>query len=158
MANFPPLKNYILYCIDKLVTQYNLGGAPQKFLDVGCGMGDISQYFAGRGWQGKVIDISDIAVEKARENLKTFKDIEVENKSLFQETGVFRIIFLMDVLEHIENDRAALDKVFSLLTKDGYAVISVPSNPREWRWDDDFYGHYRRYTSVEIKNKPCLSG
>jgi len=22
----------------------------------------------------------------------------------------------------------------------------VPSNPREWRWDDDFYGHFRRYT------------
>jgi hypothetical protein len=26
----------------------------------------------------------------------------------------------------------------------------VPSNPREWRWDDDFYGHYRRYTVAEL--------
>lgn len=59
----------------------------------------------------------------------------------------------MDVLEHIEDDNAALKKASSLLSAKGHLLISVPSNPKEWRWDDDVYGHYRRYTVEEIRNK-----
>jgi SAM-dependent methyltransferase len=150
MANFPPIKNYILYCLDRLIEQY---GLVPPFLDVGCGNGDISQHVARKGWYGKAIDISDVAVEDARNNLALLEKVDIEKKSLFQETETFRTIFLMDVLEHIENDRAALEKVSSLLPVSGHVIIAVPSNPREWRWDDDFYGHHRRYTVEETREK-----
>lgn len=149
MANFLPLKNYIFYCIDKLVDQYKLS---PPFLDVGCGIGDISQHVALKGWSGKAIDFSDIAIANAKLNLASHTSIEVEKKSLFHETGTYNTIFLMDVLEHIEDDNAALEKISSLLPNDGYVVIVVPSNPKEWRWDDDFYGHHRRYTKDDIEN------
>jgi SAM-dependent methyltransferase len=151
MANFPPLKNYILYCLNHLIDQYEL---TWPFLDVGCGTADVSRHLALKGWQGKAIDFSDIAIEKARENLAAFRSsIELEKKSLFRETGTFKTIFFMDVLEHIEDDIAALNKLYSLLAMDGHLVISTISNPKEWRWDDDLYGHYRRYTIEEIKRK-----
>lgn len=150
MANFLPLKNYIFYCLNRLIDQYGLSS---PFLDIGCGIGDVSQYAALRGWHGKAIDFSDIAIEKAVKKLSSFKHVEIEKKSLFQESGSFKTIFFIDVLEHIENDSAALKKISSLLSAGGHVVITVPSNPREWRWDDDAYGHHRRYSVEEIKEK-----
>lgn len=150
MANFQPLKRYIFYCVDRLIEQY---GLRQPFLDAGCGIGDLSRHVASRGWCGKAIDFSDIALERARQNLESLSQIRVEKKSLFEEAETFQTIFLLDVLEHIENDETALQKIASLLCPNGHAVITVPTNPGEWRWDDDFYGNYRRYTVDEMAQK-----
>ena len=150
MANFIPLKNYMFYCLDRFIERYNLTG---PFLDVGCGVGDLSLYMARRGWAGKATDISDVAISQARISLRPFPQIDVSSESLFDEAGEFKTIFLWDVIEHIENDEAALSKAASLLTPDGYLLIAVPSNPKEWRWDDDFYGHFRRYTKGSITKK-----
>ncbi len=127
-------------------------------LIVGCGVGDISVHVASRGWHGKAIDFSSVAIEKAKSNLSSFESVKVEKQSLFLEQGSYNAIFLLDVLEHIQNDVEALDKISSLLSVNGHAIIIVPSNPREWRWDDEFYGHFRRYTVEEIKSKLLNSG
>jgi SAM-dependent methyltransferase len=155
MANFPPLKNYLLFCLDQLAARFGLS-AP--FLDIGCGIADISEHFALKGWSGKAIDFSDEAVKEARDNLAAYKNIEVKKESLFQTSGKFNTVFCLDVLEHIEDDTAALNKISSLLSLDGYLVLAVPSNPKEWRWDDDFYGHYRRYSPEEIRKKLTETG
>lgn len=60
---------------------------------------------------------------------------------------------MLDILEHIDDDRQALKKMASLLDSDAYLVLAIPSNPRHWGWDDDFYGHVRRYTLPELKQK-----
>jgi SAM-dependent methyltransferase len=150
MANFPPLKTYILYCLDQLIGEY---GLRPPFLDVGCGVGDVSHHVALQGWHGKAIDVSDVAVEAAGRNLASVETVKVEKRGLFEEAGTFQTLLVMDVLEHTEDDVAAMEKISSLLAEGGHVVITVPSNPREWRWDDDFYGHRRRYTAEEIKRK-----
>jgi len=155
MANFPPLKNYLLYCLDRLIDDYQLSW---PFLDVGCGAGDVSSHLAIKGWQGEAIDFSDQAIENAKNNLALFNNIKVGKSSLFEVNGNFKTIFLLDVLEHIDDDNAALTKAASLLAINGFLVISLPSNPKEWRWDDDFYGHYRRYSLEEVKEKLILAG
>jgi hypothetical protein len=40
----------------------------------------------------------------------------------------------------------------------GFLVISIPTNKKEWRWDDEFYGHQRRYEPEEIKNLLSQTG
>ena len=62
------------------------------------------------------------------------------------------------MLEHIEDDRDALRTIEKLLRPGGQLLIAVPSNPREWRWDDDFYGHYRRYTVETMTEKLLQAG
>ncbi len=155
MANFIPLKNYILYCIDMLIKQYQLA---YPFLDIGCGKGDLSKHLASKNWQGKAIDISEMAIERAGKLLSSVPTVEVKKKSLLDETGVYKTIFAVDVLEHLEDDKAALNKISSLLQKRGHLLMVVPSNPKEWRWDDDFYGHYRRYTVDEMRKKLIDAG
>lgn len=155
MANFKPLRNYTFYCLDQFIARYDL---VPPFLDIGCGTGDLSAYIASRGWHGKAIDSSEIAIKQARLNLKLFPQVAVLKESLFEESDSFKTIFLWDVIEHIEDDDTALKKVASLLLPSGYLLIVVPSNPGEWRWDDDFYGHYRRYTAEEMGNKIIKAG
>jgi len=150
MANFLPLKNYILFCLDRLIEQYELN---PPFLDIGCGVGDVSRHVAAKGWRGKAIDISPEAIALANKELSEHENISVELKSLYQEDSHFQTIFVFDVLEHLKDDVGALEKISSLLNHGGKAVITVPSNHREWRWDDEFYGHFRRYTKCELSKK-----
>ena len=72
--------------------------------------------------------------------------------------GAFDCIIMWDVLEHIDDDRGALRMVERLLRPGGQLLLAVPSNPREWRWDDDFYGHFRRYTVADMTEKLTQAG
>lgn len=155
MANYPILKNYIIFCMNRLIHDYAL---VPPFLDAGCGHGEISLSLAARGWHGAAIDMSEAAVAAARDKLSPFPRIRTERKSLLDEHGHFQTVFLMDVLEHFEQDQEALSHVCSLLPENGYLMVCVPSNPPEWRWDDHFYGHYRRYTLKSLTRKMHRSG
>ncbi|MDP3790403.1 MAG: class I SAM-dependent methyltransferase [Candidatus Omnitrophota bacterium] len=155
MANFVPLKNYLLYCIDRLIDKHRCLG---PFLDIGCGIGDVSRHLARKEWHGEAIDISPDAVENTRTNLTDFNAVKVTQRCLLEQKGAFNTIFLLDVLEHIEDDISVLKKINTFLNHDGHLIISVPHNAREWRWDDDVYGHYRRYDYKEIEEKLLIAG
>ncbi len=155
MANFIPLKNYMFFCLDRVIADYNLS-AP--FLDLGCGVGDLSKYLAEKGWQGTALDSSGVAIERTQKTLAGFPNVKVYKKPLFEESGFYRTILLWDVLEHISDDESVLRKISSLLLPGGYVLIAVPSNPKEWRWDDDFYGHFRRYTEEDLRKKIINAG
>lgn len=147
MANFPPLKHYMFFCLERMIRQQQL---QPPFLDVGCGRGDVSAFLAARGWEGVACDSSSQAIQACRANLARFPDVRVEESDVHAMTGTFRTIILWDCLEHIADDRAALKKIVSLLSRGGHLVLAVPTNTREWRWDDEFYGHYRRYSQKEL--------
>jgi SAM-dependent methyltransferase len=155
MANFAPLKRYMFYCLDRFIERYGLHG---PFLEIGCGRGDVSAHLARKGWSGLAIDFSDAAVAHARTALAPYPGVEVRRQTLAETSGRYASILLWDVLEHIEDDRAALRAIERLLEPGGQLLIAVPSNPREWRWDDDFYGHFRRYAVEELETKLAEAG
>lgn len=155
MANFSPLNDYILYIFDKIIPKYNL---KPPFLDAGCGTGYVSKYLASKGWAGKAIDLSSEAINICKKELSHFSEVKVAKQGILNQKEKFSTIIMIDVIEHLKNDDEVLRKISSILTPNGYIILAFTSNPKEWRWDDDFYGHYRRYTEKDIKRKLKRAG
>lgn len=155
MANFLPLKRHLLRCLDEAVSRY---GLQPPFLDAGCGIGDVSASLGARGWGGVAIDYSQRAVERARTTLSRYPGVEVRQGDLRLLDGQFNTVIFWDVLEHVQDDDQVLRELAAVTAPGGHVVISTPSNPRDWRWDDEFYGHYRRYTADELRRKLDAAG
>ncbi|MFO1284874.1 MAG: class I SAM-dependent methyltransferase [Burkholderiales bacterium] len=155
MANFAPLKRHMLDGLDRFVRDH---GLEPPFLDIGCGGGDLAEHLARRGWAGTAIDGSDAAIAKARARLARYPRVEVRKGWIDDLDGQWPTVLLWDVLEHLEDDRGALVAIARRMSPGGWLLIAVPSNPREWRWDDDFYGHLRRYTVEGLRERLAEAG
>ena len=51
----------------------------------------------------------------------------------------------LDVIEHLDDDRAAVGRLGDLARPDGYVVVSVPGRPDLFSESDAIQGHRRRY-------------
>jgi SAM-dependent methyltransferase len=59
-------------------------------------------------------------------------------------------VVLLNVLEHIQDDRAALEQVFRILRPRGLAVIEVPAGPSLYDAYDEHLQHFRRYRLSDL--------
>ena len=60
---------------------------------------------------------------------------------------------MLDVLEHIEDDLAAMRHLGRLLTPGGHAVLTVPALQVLWSQHDVVNRHYRRYTRQQFADR-----
>jgi SAM-dependent methyltransferase len=60
---------------------------------------------------------------------------------------------LVNVLEHIEDDTSALAELSRIVTPGGYVLIFVPALAFLMSRLDRLLGHFRRYKSIELKQK-----
>lgn len=127
-------------------------------LEVGCGIGNFTKELSKYGdVTGIDIDESLINEFKKESRLRIqlgFGDIE-ENKFFFN-NKVFDTIVCLNVLEHIEDDKRALQNIFNLLKKDGFMILVVPINKFLFGEIDKAIGHKRRYAPENLTN--CVSG
>lgn len=63
------------------------------------------------------------------------------------------MLIMLNVLEHIEDDQAALKQVYRILKPGGVAVIEVPAAPRLYDAYDAELHHFRRYSVSELHRK-----
>ena len=67
-------------------------------------------------------------------------------------------IVLLNVLEHIERDEAALSHVARILKPGGVVVIEVPAGPGLYDVYDKLLYHHRRYRMKDLLDKISRSG
>jgi SAM-dependent methyltransferase len=67
-------------------------------------------------------------------------------------------IVCINVLEHVENDIAALENMFSILTEGGKLILIVPAFQFMYGTIDRLVGHYRRYSKRDIETKLVTAG
>ena len=128
-----------------------------RILDIG---GAVSLYPRTLAEFGEVTVVEPDAqcVEVARSTLK----MPIVQGALPDSVGVdglFDVISMLDVLEHIEDDRRALESVRSLLTEDGTVIMTVPALPILFSDHDRALHHFRRYTKktlLEVINRSGL--
>ena len=115
-------------------------------VDIGCGtggtVGALSSEYRCIG-----LDISERAIEFARHKHPTcdFRvgDFISHCKTLSPDIALFT---MMDVLEHLPNDRKVLESVIDCARVGSHILITVPANPKLWSQHDVTAEHYRRYT------------
>ncbi|MGH7256341.1 MAG: class I SAM-dependent methyltransferase [Nitrospirales bacterium] len=62
----------------------------------------------------------------------------------------FDVIAALDVLEHVQDDRRALEALAARLRPGGLLVVTVPASPWLWSHRDDLSHHRRRYTRSQL--------
>lgn len=72
--------------------------------------------------------------------------------------GQFDLVCLLDVIEHVQDDRAALKRVRDLLKPGGRVLITAPAYRWLWSEHDVVHHHYRRYFANELVGKMGASG
>lgn len=65
--------------------------------------------------------------------------------------GSFDLICLLDVLEHVENDAGALQRIETLLAPGGRVLVTVPAYGWLWSKHDETHQHHRRYTVARLR-------
>lgn len=107
------------------------GSAGKKFLDVGAGEGFAMGYFAQSGWQVTGLDYSSYGCSQHNpqmlENL-FIGDIGDSIDRLVLEGASFELILLDNILEHVLEPLAVLQKIRRLLADKGVLIIEVPND------------------------------
>lgn len=67
--------------------------------------------------------------------------------------AAFDLVCALDVIEHVDDDGAALRELSRVTKPGGTVVISAPLHPSRWTAFDDFVGHKRRYEPPELIHK-----
>ena len=100
-------------------------------LDVGCGEGFELQYFKNNGWDVKGIDFSSDGMAKQNPSclnlLETGNVYELLDKEI-ESNKKYSVVWLQNVLEHVIDPQALLQKLLKLVVPDGCAVITVPND------------------------------
>lgn len=116
-------------------------------LEIGCGPGGNLPMLARLG-PLCAVELDDYALSIARQRTPT-ADIRrgwlPENLPFADRQ--FDLICLFDVLEHVEDDHAALTAIAQRLTPTGYIILTVPAYAWLYGPHDRTHHHHRRYTA-----------
>ena len=140
--------------VEKLISLHlKLDGPTHlRILEFGAGKGEFIKRLIVR----KNIEIE--AVETDLSNIDTLSKTVKVYSSIDDVPEGLDCIYLIDVLEHLENDSYFLKSFFTKLKKNGRLFIYVPARMELYSEFDKKIGHYRRYTKKELKDKVIEAG
>jgi SAM-dependent methyltransferase len=118
----------------------------RSVLEIGPGEGSLAARLASR-FEYVGVEPDRQACTKAQRRLARIGrgTIVCGDASSLERERTFDLICAFEVLEHIEDDVAALRDWSGLLRDQGFVLVSVPANPARWGPADRKVGHYRRY-------------
>lgn len=129
-------------------------GPNARLLDIGCGPGTTTTFFNGHGHTVDYADVHPEALTLAHALATRELGVEATSRLRFRKLDICREplpsayagVLLLDVIEHLPDDVAALHNVRSGLNSGDHLVVTVPAFPRLWSRFDEIVRHKRRYT------------
>lgn len=113
-------------CLDSICEYSSVDG---PVLDIGCGTGNLVQFFNENGLIGEGIEPSfeaaNIAIGRSL-NVKQATLEEIANKEECQKK--YRAVTLLNVLEHVPDPVAFLKNAKALLAEGGVLIVRVPND------------------------------
>jgi SAM-dependent methyltransferase len=126
-----------------------------RILDIGCGTGTMLRYLSRYG-DAQGADADEEAVRFCR--LRSAGNVtQLTDASLPFPDASFDVVTMLDVLEHIDDDVAALGEVRRILRTGGIFVATVPAYGFLWGAQDVISHHKRRYLAGQLKSRLEIS-
>ncbi len=148
-----------------------------KILDFGSGLNDVSAVLKKLGFYIDAYDDCNDEWYRINNNLEKLKNFNKKvNLNFFtniyelkQSNNKYKVILLLDVLEHIPNPKSFLKDVFEFLDESSSLIITVPNSVSlrkrfsvmmgktnyafydEYFDEEPFRGHWREYNIDDIK-------
>jgi len=127
-----------------------------KLIDIGAGNGLFLKFFKNCGFEVTGIELEEDLVEKMKKDPQ-LKGVAISQGDITKLTGKeqYDVAIASDVIEHIKDDKKALENLWSFLKPGGLLVITVPAHSHLYGKRDAAWGHFRRYdkSSLELKVK-----
>jgi SAM-dependent methyltransferase len=162
------------------VRYQRLGLSPgDVLLDLGCGFGRHAYEAARRGARVIAFDYAEAELKEVRNTfgaMATAREVgaaslagavQGDGTLLPFADGAFDRIIASEVLEHIDDDRAALDELARVLRPGGTIAVTVPAWLPErvcWRLSDEYHapfvegGHVRIYRAADVRGRLRAAG
>ncbi|QAY79876.1 bifunctional 2-polyprenyl-6-hydroxyphenol methylase/3-demethylubiquinol 3-O-methyltransferase UbiG [Sphingosinicella sp. BN140058] len=132
-----------------IARKIDLPAAP-RILEIGCGTGHNLEMLQRFG-RADGIEIDPAARALAAERLgRPIGDSPLPALAGVED-GAYDLVAILDVLEHVEEDRAALQSIARKLKAGGRILITVPAHPWMWSAHDVVNHHKRRYTRATLR-------
>ncbi|RYG75291.1 class I SAM-dependent methyltransferase [bacterium] len=129
-----------------------------RLVDLGCGTGanlPMLRHAVGKNGEVVGLDFSPLALEFAGQQ------VDLTNVTLSQGDAMqlplrdecADCVTMLDVLEHVPDDKKALAEIFRVLKPGGVLVLSVPAYQHLWSAHDEALHHFRRYERVQLSKR-----
>lgn len=131
--------------------------ANSRLIEVGCGTGFVSRYLKEMGYH---VECGDLHLEGLqycieRDAGEAYYQFNLYDPIFSEEYDAF---CAFDVLEHLEDDRLALDNIYAGLKPGGLLFLTVPACGMLWSYSDEYAGHKRRYSFRDLESKVIDAG
>lgn len=119
-----------------------------RVLDIGCGDGWLALSLPLSEWYG-------IEPDKGLREIAAMRGVKVMPggvEDLPFPDGSFDSVAMFDVLEHVVDDREAMEEARRILKPGGLLFASVPLHPELWSKHDISCRHIKRYRKGEVQS------
>src|SRR3990172_247858 len=129
--------------IGSLLKKYGNGNGRPRLLEIGCGAGGLLKELSKLG--------TSYGLDVEQESMKYCRERGLERLCLGDASALpyraelFDAVICVDVLEHLDDDGAALADIYRVLKPGGRLVATVPAFQSLWSRRDVQLHHKRRY-------------
>ena len=136
--------------LDGLIERVVKPPANARILELGAGTGHNLAMLSRFG-QVEASELDPIARKLASERLgKPVLEAALPDLTMFPQSA-YDLIALLDVLEHVVDDKGSLAAILTRLKPGAALLLTVPANPWMWSAHDTAHHHHRRYRKREIE-------
>lgn len=135
----------------------------RRVLEIGSGTGNLTRRLVPRDAY-VASDVNPVYLQTLRHltHDRPYLDVTLtdvtQGASFPRVPGGFDTVVCLNVIEHVDDDRGALENIQSVLAPDGKAIVLVPQGPELFGTLDEILGHKRRYTEASLRQLAAEAG
>lgn len=143
--------NYHKWIFDTLKRYFVQGGIT---LEIGAGHGEYTKLFSQISKKVIATDVDASAVIRMSDELKEYRSVETIHMDGLEGDRIAELvdnIVLINIIEHIRDDYALIEKSHAILNSKGRLIIFAPAFQLLYSEIDKQACHFRRYSKRELE-------